>query len=54
MSWTMQVEATMSFPVTVDEISLLLQVLQRGSVRGSGRNGCTHIPRGGSGGCRHG
>nr|VDD21108.1 unnamed protein product [Brassica rapa] len=44
----------MSFPVAVDEISLLLQVLQRGPVRGSGRNGCTHIPRGSSGRCRHG
>ncbi|WZZ23174.1 hypothetical protein YC2023_124561 [Brassica napus] len=44
-----QIEATMSFPVAVDEISLLLQVLQRGPVRGSGRNGCTHIPRGSSG-----
>ncbi|RID66800.1 hypothetical protein BRARA_D01915 [Brassica rapa] len=49
-----QVEATRSFPMAVDEISLLLQVLQRGPVRGSGRNGCTHIPRGGSGRCRHG
>ena len=42
------------FPEAVDEISLLLfQALQRGPVSGSGRNGCTNIPRG-SGRCRHG
>ncbi|CAH8282500.1 unnamed protein product [Eruca vesicaria subsp. sativa] len=49
-----QVEAVRSFPVDVDEIRLMLQVLQRGPVRGSGRNGCTNIPRSGSGRCRHG
>ncbi|KAF8108681.1 hypothetical protein N665_0104s0008 [Sinapis alba] len=49
-----QVEAVRPFPEAVDEIRLLLQVLQRGPVRGSGRNGCTNIPRGGSGRCRHG
>ncbi|ESQ51719.1 hypothetical protein EUTSA_v10017816mg [Eutrema salsugineum] len=48
-----QVEAMRPFPEAVDEIRLLFQALQRGPVQGSGRNGCTNIPRG-SGRCRHG
>ncbi|KAG5396685.1 hypothetical protein IGI04_018499 [Brassica rapa subsp. trilocularis] len=49
-----EVEAMRPFPEAVDEISLLLfQALQRGPVTGSGRNGCTNIPRG-SGRCRRG
>ncbi|KAL1190690.1 hypothetical protein V5N11_000177 [Cardamine amara subsp. amara] len=41
-----QVEAMRPFPETVDELRLLFQALQRGQARGSGRNGCTNIPRG--------
>ncbi|VVB07518.1 unnamed protein product [Arabis nemorensis] len=48
-----QVEAMRPFPETVDEIRLMFQALQRGPVGGSGRNGCTNIPRG-SGRCRNG
>ncbi|RID62136.1 hypothetical protein BRARA_E01228 [Brassica rapa] len=49
-----QAEAMRPFPEAVDEISLLMfQALQRGPVTGSGRNGCTNIPRG-SGRCRRG
>ncbi|KAF8084397.1 hypothetical protein N665_0719s0010 [Sinapis alba] len=48
-----QVEAMRPFPEAVDEIKLLFQTLQRGSVSGSGPNGCTNIPRG-SGRCHNG
>ncbi|EOA37309.1 hypothetical protein CARUB_v10010975mg [Capsella rubella] len=41
-----QVEAMRPFPTAADEIRLVFQALQRGPVSGSGRNGCTNIPRG--------
>ncbi|XP_010457730.1 PREDICTED: uncharacterized protein LOC104763978 [Camelina sativa] len=41
-----QVEAMRPFPTAVDEIRFVFQSLQRGPVSGSGRNGCTNIPRG--------
>ncbi|KAL1202138.1 hypothetical protein V5N11_015075 [Cardamine amara subsp. amara] len=42
-----QVEAMRPFPITAaDEIRFVFQALQRGPVSGSGRNGCTNIPRG--------
>ncbi|CAN8315519.1 unnamed protein product [Cochlearia groenlandica] len=49
----LDVKAMRPFPEAVDEIRLLFQTLQRGPVTGSGRNGCTNIPRG-SGRCRNG
>ncbi|CAN8247618.1 unnamed protein product [Cochlearia groenlandica] len=47
LEYSTQVEAMRPFPETVDDsIHLMFQALQRGPVRGSGRNGCTNIPRG--------
>ncbi|KAG5396686.1 hypothetical protein IGI04_018500 [Brassica rapa subsp. trilocularis] len=46
-----QVGATRLLRTTVDsEIRFVFESLQKGSVPGSGRNGCSHIPKG-SGKC---
>ncbi|XP_024004248.1 uncharacterized protein LOC112081642 [Eutrema salsugineum] len=50
-----QVGATRLLRTTVDSrIRFVFESLQKGSVPGSGRNGCSHIPKGSGSGSCHG